>query len=328
MSAESILQAVLEIIAGTGIEVIGLIASPSHRTYWPFMLAAIPFYLLARQRDRRSGLRLPDHLRFGSAQTWFGRSAINDYWLFMINAVCLPPLATLIIDSLPEFGRLARDLIGHSLRIETSSSAGGALSVLLALVLFIADDFARYILHWAEHRVPLLWRFHKIHHSATELNLVTAERHHPVGVLWFRFGQLPIVGVVNWLFVTLFGDQISTAQLLGANSFWILANLLGSPLRHSPVWVSFGPRIERWLISPAQHQIHHSDLPAHFDRNFGSTLAIWDRLFGTLYLTTQQREPIRYGIGPETREYSTLWEMFVRPFRRDTSPITPRQELQ
>ena len=75
-----------------------------------------------------------------------------------------------------------------------------------------------------------------------------------------------------------------------------------------------------WLISPAQPQIHHSDSRAHFDRNFGSTLAVWDRLFGTLYLTTRRREPIRYGIGTETHEYSSLWSLFARPFQRDGKP--------
>ncbi|MEK9720294.1 MAG: sterol desaturase family protein, partial [Quisquiliibacterium sp.] len=282
---ETLTQGLIDQVANAGIAVIGLLASPGHRTYWPFMLAAIPFFLIARHYDQLAGGRLPDYLRLGSARTWFGRSAMNDYWLFMINAICVPPLAALLINMLPEVGRIARDLVGTSLYLGAPSWAGTPLAVLMALVLFVADDFARYILHWAEHRVPLLWRFHKIHHSATELNLVTAERHHPVAVIWFRFGSLVIVGSVNWLFLVLFGDQITPAQFLGANAFWILANLLGSPLRHSPVWVSFGPRLERWLISPAQHQIHHSDSRAHFDRNFGSTLAVWDRLFGTLYLT-------------------------------------------
>lgn len=58
--------------------------------------------------------------------------------------------------------------------------------------------------------------------------------------------------------------------------------IAGANLRHSHVWISWGPWLEHVFISPAQHQIHHSNDPVHFDRNMGAFLAIWDRLFGTL----------------------------------------------
>ena len=60
--------------------------------------------------------------------------------------------------------------------------------------------------------------------------------------------------------------------------------MLWANLRHSHVWITYGRIMERLLISPAQHQIHHSKNKVHFDRNFGVVLAIWDGMFGTLEL--------------------------------------------
>jgi sterol desaturase/sphingolipid hydroxylase (fatty acid hydroxylase superfamily) len=67
-------------------------------------------------------------------------------------------------------------------------------------------------------------------------------------------------------------------------------------LQHSHLWVTFGPRWGRWLLSPAHHQIHHSMDVQHHNRNFGNTLALFDRLFGTLYVPGARREPLRLGV--------------------------------
>jgi hypothetical protein len=88
------------------------------------------------------------------------------------------------------------------------------------------------------------------------------------------------------------------------------------------VWLSFGPAIEHVLNSPAQHQIHHSDAPRHFDRNFGVNLSLWDWMFGTLYVTTSKPESLQFGIagqGPE--RYHTLGDLIVMPFREIASKI-------
>ena len=93
---------------------------------------------------------------------------------------------------------------------------------------------------------------------------------------------------------------------------------LGSTLAHSHIWISFG-KLENFFVSPAMHQIHHSDNPKHFDKNMGLSLSIWDRMFGTAHLTPEFEE-IHFGLGEkENKEFLTLpqliWSPFVRAFK-------------
>jgi creatinine amidohydrolase/Fe(II)-dependent formamide hydrolase-like protein len=72
--------------------------------------------------------------------------------------------------------------------------------------------------------------------------------------------------------------------------------------------------LSRIFISPAQHQIHHSDAPQHFDKNMGFTFAIWDGLFGTLYVP-KEKETLTFGLGPkENEKFSTFWSLYLMPF--------------
>ncbi|MCY1462340.1 hypothetical protein D9M71_801040 [compost metagenome] len=69
------------------------------------------------------------------------------------------------------------------------------------------------------------------------------------------------------------------------------------------------------MNSPAQHQIHHSDAPRHFNRNFGTNLSLWDWMFGTLYVTTSKPEDIRFGTGEQGHQrYLTVYSLIVTPF--------------
>jgi hypothetical protein len=93
-----------------------------------------------------------------------------------------------------------------------------------------------------------------------------------------------------------------------------ILNALAANLRHSHVWLSFGPVVEHVLNSPAQHQIHHSDAPRHFNKNYGVNLSLWDWMFGTLYVTQSKPESIRFGTGEADERYLTLYSLIVMPF--------------
>jgi sterol desaturase/sphingolipid hydroxylase (fatty acid hydroxylase superfamily) len=86
-------------------------------------------------------------------------------------------------------------------------------------------------------------------------------------------------------------------------------------LRHSNMWIAFSGVAGRILQSPAHHQLHHSANPAHFDKNLGFALALWDRAFGTLAIPAKAREPIVFGVGGEAPLRSAL-AAFVRPCGR------------
>ena len=141
--------------------------------------------------------------------------------------------------------------------------------VLQTFWIFVAGDFFKYWLHFFEHKVPFWWQAHKFHHAATEMNIVTAAREHPVqSALDFMAMAIP-----NAL---LAGDATQFLALQVLTS-------IGGGFNHSMLEWRYG-WIGRWiLISPITHRIHHSPIPEHHDRNFGATFVIWDRLFGTYY---------------------------------------------
>jgi sterol desaturase/sphingolipid hydroxylase (fatty acid hydroxylase superfamily) len=281
------------------------------RIYWlSLMTGLIIAYAAYARRDQQ---RTFADLLF-SREIWLGRSAINDYAVLLIGAALR---ATLLASAFFHWEDIAVPII-HGLQQmgvagQVHSAPSTALAVAFTVVLFVADDFLRWLHHWLMHAIPELWEFHKVHHSAELLNFATVERFHPFEVV-LSAAMLTIgYGMINGIFIAFFGELIAPITLLGANVLVLTANLLGGALRHSPFWVGFGTRVERWIVSPAMHQIHHSDAKEHAGRNLGSTLSIWDRLFGTL--TTSQGEHVRtFGIGEETAEFRSLQVIFFRPF--------------
>lgn len=129
--------------------------------------------------------------------------------------------------------------------------------------------FAAYLFHVMTHKVPLLWRFHRVHHSDTQLDLSTTIRAHP---LEFVFLFLLIVPVA-----ILFG--LDPMVLAGVQIFEISVTLFNhTNIRLPERW----DRALRWLIvTPNMHSLHHSSWQPETDSNYSGALSIWDRIFGT-----------------------------------------------
>jgi sterol desaturase/sphingolipid hydroxylase (fatty acid hydroxylase superfamily) len=87
-------------------------------------------------------------------------------------------------------------------------------------------------------------------------------------------------------------------------------------LRHSHMWIPFTGIAGRILQSPAHHQLHHSANPAHFDKNLGFALALWDWAFGTLAIPARTREPIVFGVGDEGAPFRSALSALVAPVGR------------
>jgi sterol desaturase/sphingolipid hydroxylase (fatty acid hydroxylase superfamily) len=187
----------------------------------------------------------------------------------------------------------------------------------LAVVIFLLFDFAQYWSHRIFHR-SALWSLHAVHHSAEVLTPLTTSRQHPLaGLISTAFHSL-VLGVGLCLVVGALAPDLGYAQIAGANAVVVLLNATIVNLHHTQMHVSFGPIIERLLISPAQHQIHHSRDPRHFNCNYGNVLAVWDWMFGTLYLV-REREVLRFGLdGPSEAALMTqrLWPILADPIRR------------
>jgi hypothetical protein len=170
---------------------------------------------------------------------------------------------------------------------------------LYTLVFFLAYDFGRYLAHFVQHRFDILWHFHKVHHSAEVLTPFTAFRAHPVDLVIMATFPAAATGMVNGIFNYWSGGTAGLHLFFGLHAFIFIYNLVGN-LRHTHVWLSYGPVLSQIFISPAQHQIHHSIEERHWGRNIGFALAIWDRLFATLYIPrSTNNSPSAWAMGPK-----------------------------
>lgn len=192
--------------------------------------------------------------------------------------------------------------------------------VAIALVLFLASDFTTYWTHRAFHQLKAIWPLHAVHHSAAVLTPVTGYRQHPLSSLIITSIHTVVVGGIFGILIGVFDPNTPIATIVGANTFIVLANATVANFHHSHIWISFGPIVERFFVSPAQHQIHHSTKPAHFNKNYGSILAIWDWMFGTLYITDKD-EKVIFGLDDPTeaplmtqRLGTILWDPIRRIF--------------
>jgi sterol desaturase/sphingolipid hydroxylase (fatty acid hydroxylase superfamily) len=152
------------------------------------------------------------------------------------------------------------------------------------LTLFLGVEFLYYWFHFASHRVRWLWATHAVHHSATRFNLSAAIRLGWTGQLTGAFAFfLPLA----WLgFHPL------------AIAFVIAVGLLYQFFLHTAASVSLGP-LEWVLNTPNHHRVHHASNDACLDKNYGSVLIVFDRLFGTFAVAPQQ-EALRFGLKGRT----------------------------
>lgn len=189
---------------------------------------------------------------------------------------------------------------------------------LLALVLWLPSDFANYWMHRLYHRWSAIWPLHAVHHSAEVLTPFTTYRQHPLAIVLSVLFQSALIGCIQGLMVGVIAPDTAVATIAGINACIVLANAGLAALHHSHVWLSYGPMLEHLVISPAQHQIHHSRDPAHYGRNLGNSLAVWDWMFGTLYVI-RGTERLQLGLSDDVEKplmTQRLWPILWDPVRR------------
>ena len=289
-------------------------ANPDSMFYWPYLLSGLVLAVaLFVATHRRGGFSVAEMLRTGlSKRIWLSRSALADYRYFLINGFCFPlvvgPLAiggagiayAIYTGLESQFGVISEPVIGPV-----------AIKVAYTLVFFLLYDFGHFLAHYALHRYPLLWQFHKVHHSAEVLNPITSARMHPVDLWLLSISQNIGIGIATGIFFYIGGGEIGFYSFLGAHAVVAVYRLIGQ-LRHTHVWLSYG-KLGYIFISPAQHQIHHSAEPRHWDQNCGFGLAIWDWMFGCLYVP-RERETFRMGLNDgDEASWHKVSAMYVKP---------------
>jgi sterol desaturase/sphingolipid hydroxylase (fatty acid hydroxylase superfamily) len=273
---------------------------------------AVAFLLLRRAPHRRS-VKYAVMLR-ALFPAWLYRNAS-----FRVDVAFLL-FNTLAFTALFGWAVVSSRVVGHAVSAVLTARAGPSAGVgldnatgevIAMAALFIAYELAYWVDHYLSHRIPLLWEFHQVHHTAEVLSPLTNFRVHPVDTLVFSniLGLFTGVtaGVLSYV-------KCGTPFAPGQNFIFLAFVWSLGHLQHSHVWISVTGPLGRIILSPAHHQIHHSDNPKHFDRNFGSFLSVWDWLFGTLHLPGRNRERLSFGVGRRTAHHHTVVGVVFTPF--------------
>ncbi|MBX3560291.1 MAG: sterol desaturase family protein [Sphingomonas sp.] len=297
------------------------------RFHWTSLLSAtlIAFGVWAWRARSEPAVRAQGFLGFlFPRDVWLHRSALLDYRFVLFDKVALGVLVGLVailaspqhVEAVAKGGRWAAD-----------NAAQASLSVVIAytVALLFAEDFFRYWAHRLMHWSPFLWQFHKVHHSSETLVPVSQLRNHPVNGLVNLGRSLIAVPIVTGAFLIAFPGQLTVMSILGINAGRFAFDMLGAQLRHSHIWVAFPQWLSRLVISPAMHQIHHSRAEKHWDRNFGSQFALWDWLFGTIYVP-KEREDLSFGIDKrDTERMRTVASLYIVPFKDAWNVVRARR---
>src|SRR6266436_6839682 len=180
---------------------------------------------------------------------------------------------------------------------------------------FLLMDYAYWWWHWANHMVPLFWRFHNVHHTDLDMDVSTAARFHFGEMIFSVFlflAAIPLIGISPSMFVV----------------FWVLFEV-SVQFQHSN-WrlpVTLERILNRVLVTPRMHGIHHSIIERETNSNWGTVFVWWDWIHGTLRRDVPQNA-ITIGV-PAYRDEKelTIGQLLVLPFRNQRPWRLPNGEI-
>lgn len=250
------------------------------------------------------------------AKYYWTKSTRIDLFIFLLNTFLFSPIFFIswgIVLSLIHFDNQFA-ITANSLELKNIELSLN--NFFIALIIFVLVDGVNAYQHYLSHRIPFLWEFHKVHHSAPGLNLLTNFRHHPVSFLIAIFLNQASVIILIYIFQMFLGADFNKVMV------WAITNVIGEvlkpidTLKHTHLWISFG-----WLSyifqSPAMHQMHHSVEAKYHHKNFAGYFSFWDWFMGTLYIPVEHHD-VAYGLKKPVwagKRYDTFWGSIVDPFR-------------
>ena len=297
-------------------------ANPKKRVFIGYLflsiLIAFAWLIIFHKINIRTALA-----RIFDRKVFFSGSSKADYKIFVINRLFTGFISPLLLTQVAVataiyLALLRSDILPWGVWGEVSPALViGTFSV----AMFVADDFTKYLMHRWMHRWPMLWSIHKVHHSAETLTPITVYRVHPLeGVLYATrnvLAQSPVIA----LFYFLFGETVNLYTIVGVNVLVFMFHVTGSNLRHSHIDIRYPRWLEHILISPAQHQVHHSIAEEHFDKNFGAALAVWDWLFGSLHVSEGAND-LEFGLSASENASATdLKTIYLTPITEIASRL-------
>ncbi len=221
-----------------------------------------------------------------------GRHAIRNLSMAMINAAAIGLLfGTVTVAASSWVTKNGIGLLQFLARFPTGRFVAGLLFL----------DGWMYVWHRLNHRLPILWRFHRVHHSDPTMDVTTAAR--------FHLGEHMISASLRLMLIPLVGLSISQIVV------YEIAVVVMTHFHHANISVG---KVDRWLrcllVTPDMHKVHHSRWQPETDSNYAVVLSIWDRLARTFRLNNEPRS-IKFGIEecPDERS-QTIHGMLRTPF--------------
>tara|TARA_B110000444_G_scaffold229998_1_gene236919 strand:+ start:1827 stop:2789 length:963 start_codon:yes stop_codon:yes gene_type:complete len=289
-------------------------ANPQKRIFVGYLASAVLLALIwlciAERASAKTAIK-----KIFDKNVWLSTSSLADFKIILVNRVVMSGTAAALISQITISTFLYKLLHGQTLiePLALHFTSAGTVAVLFTVFFFVIDDFSRFYVHRLMHRIPVLWAFHQVHHSAETMTPFTIFRTHPIEGLIFALRTSIVQGIVISIFLFLFGSKVDLITVFGASAGVVIFHSLGSNLRHSHIKIRYPRAIELFFISPGQHQIHHSTEKRHFDKNFGVALAVWDLIFGSLLHSENQIH--KFGLSTRFGEKHNLLHLYVEPFK-------------
>lgn len=272
----------------------------------PSLFVAVIFLLI--KKGGMSSSRF--HAAFLTTRIWKSKTVITDYWSFFINLVILGLFGMLLaalfagkgVVQSEEVARFITGITGDISFIEhpvVAAVAGTFFS-------FIVLELFYYLYHRWLHSYELPWKFHSRHHSATLLTPLTNYRGHPLESIVKLAVTYSASIVVGGFAVVLSSGEVEEIVILGTNLFAFFIVVFGGMLNHTHIFLRFPKSISYIVMSPAMHQVHHSEYVEHRNKNYGNYLSLWDWVFGTMHIP-EKNEKVKFGIGVDSHEHNNIW---------------------
>ena len=303
------------------------VVNPQKRIFVGYLFSALAIALLWLCFVEKSSPKTAIKKIFDK-RIWFSQSSVADFKIILINRVIMSAGAASVVSQLT-ISTFLYNLLHQQTLIQPlafHATSAGMVAILFTAFFFIFDDFSRFFVHRLMHKIPFLWAFHQVHHSAETMTPFTIFRTHPIEGVIFILRTSIVQGVVISLFIFLFGNKVDLVTVFGASVGVVIFHSLGSNLRHSHIKIRYPKIIERIFISPGQHQIHHSTEKKHFDKNFGVAFAIWDLMFGSLAFS--EKASHKFGLNTKFGSRQSVAHLYVEPFKGALNSLQRSKKLK
>ena len=271
--------------------------------------------------------RLPGHLF--PRRLYLERTAQISHWNFLLVFLLWGPLFALVTFDVFKLAEGTNGWLSGTLGIRTPLFAGhSAIIAAQTVILVLCMSLAAYLVHLAQHKIPVLWSLHRAHHTVEALTLPALTRTHPIEFVMNGIGLSLGAGIPAGVLLYALGlgkPAAASIAIIGSMLAW---RVVHGVFEHGHLPISFGP-LNRVISGPILHQIHHSCEPRHRDKNMGRMfpLSIWDWMFGTLYLPVKG-ETYRWGLNETeigaNNPHMTVRALYLEPMQHAWRVLTRR----